>query len=81
MAKAERSTAAARKASTRKLADQTPAYGFQDLLTHLATRTRNTVSVTGVEDTFELLAMPTTIQHRVMELIAEHLEQLKSTPA
>lgn len=81
VAKAERSPAAARKASTRKLADQTPAYGFQDLLTHLATRTRNTISVTGVEDTFELLAMPTTTQHRVMELIAEHLEQLKSTPA
>ncbi|WP_431710475.1 IS1634 family transposase [Glutamicibacter uratoxydans] len=80
VAKAERSPAAARKASTRKLADQSPAYSFQDLLTHLATRTRNTVAVDGVTETFELLAMPITTQHRVLELITEHLEKLKSTP-
>lgn len=79
--KAERSPAASRKASTRTLETGDPAYGFQDLLTHLATRTRNTISVAGVKETFELLALPTATQHRAMELITAHLEQLKSTPA
>ncbi|QRQ79323.1 hypothetical protein [Glutamicibacter protophormiae] len=81
VAKAERSPGAARKASTRTQANGESAYGFQELLTHLATRTRNTVSVAGVEETFELLALPTTTQHRVLELIGQHLERLKSTAA
>lgn len=79
--KAERSTTAARKASTRKLATGETAYGFQGLLTHLATRTRNTVSVAGVQESFELLALPTTTQHRAMELITAHLEKLTAQPA
>lgn len=76
--KAERSPAAARKASTLTLETGDPAYGFQDLLTHLATRTRNTISVAGVKESLELLALPTTTQHRAMELITAHLEKLKA---
>lgn len=76
--KAERSTAAQRKASTRKHADQSPAYGFRDLLTHLGTRTMNTVSMTGMDQTFELLAMPTAVQHRAMELVDQHVTNWRS---
>lgn len=72
--KAERSPAATRKASTRTLANQSAAYSFQGLLGHLGTRTRNTVAVDAVEGSFELLAMPTTTQHRAMELINKHLK-------
>lgn len=45
--KATRSAAAQRKASTRKLETGETAYCFQGLLTHLASRTRNTVRIAG----------------------------------
>lgn len=76
--KAQRSTAAQRKASTRKLVDGQPAHSFRDLLTHLGTRTLNTVSMTGMERDFELLAMPTTVQHRAMELVDQHLKNWRA---
>ena len=72
VAKVVRSVAAARKASTRKLDDGTTATSYQDLLTHLGTRTRNTTSVPGTEKTFELLSLPTPRQQRAMELIDLH---------
>ncbi|GAA1877182.1 IS1634 family transposase [Paeniglutamicibacter psychrophenolicus] len=72
VAKVRRSAAAARKASTRKLEDGTTATSYQDLLTHLATRTRNTTSVPGTEATFELLSLPTPRQQRAMDLIDLH---------
>lgn len=72
VAKVHRSAAAARKASTRKLDDGTTATSYQDLLSHLGTRTRNTVSVPGTEKTFELLSLPTPRQHRAMDLIDLH---------
>lgn len=72
VAKVERSAAAARKASTRKLDDGTNATSYQDLLAHLGSRTRNTASVPGTEKTFELLSLPTPRQHAAMELIGQH---------
>lgn len=70
---ATRSEAAQAKASTRTLADGTPAYSFRTLLTHLATRTRNTLHATGTTATFELTALPTPVQRRAQELIDQHL--------
>ena len=67
-----RSAAAARKASTQKLADGTPAYTYQALLRHLATRTRNTMAMAGTTGTFELLATPTQTQHQALTLIHDH---------
>ncbi|GAA3323994.1 IS1634 family transposase [Paeniglutamicibacter sulfureus] len=74
VAKVERSAAAASKASTRKLDDGTTATSYQDLLTHLGTRTRNTTSVPGTERTFELLSLPTPRQQRAMDLIDHHIK-------
>ncbi|GAA5225552.1 hypothetical protein GCM10025778_00820 [Paeniglutamicibacter antarcticus] len=72
VAKVNRSDAAARKASTRKLDDGTTATSYQDLLTHMGTRTRNTTRVPGTEKTFELLSLPTPRQQRAMDLIDHH---------
>ncbi len=74
VAKVNRSAAAARKASTRKLDDGTTATSYQDLLTHMGTRTRNTTSVPGTEKTFELLSLPTPRQQRAMDLIDHHTQ-------
>ncbi|NVM98115.1 IS1634 family transposase [Arthrobacter sp. SDTb3-6] len=67
-----RSSAATRKASTQKLDDGTPARSYQDLLRHLGTRTRNTMTRTGQNGTFELLATPTPTQHQAAVLIHDH---------
>ncbi|MDJ0315520.1 IS1634 family transposase [Arthrobacter sp. H35-D1] len=67
-----RSAAAARKASTQQLADGTLAYTYQALLRHLATRTRNTMTMAGTNGTFELLATPTQTQHQALTLIHDH---------
>lgn len=72
VAKVDRSAAAAHKASTRKTGDGTTATSYQDLLSHLASRTRNTTSVPGTETTFELLSLSTPRQHAAMELIDHH---------
>ncbi len=70
--KVVRSAAAASKASTRKLDNGTTATSYQDRLTHLGTRTRNTAMVPGTEKTFELLSLPTPRQYRAMDLIDQH---------
>ena len=70
---ATRSDAAQAKASTRTLADGTPAYSFRALLTHLATRTRNTLRAAGTTATFELTALPTPVQRQAQELIDQHI--------
>ncbi|MEO5781390.1 UNVERIFIED_ORG: hypothetical protein ABIB19_003995 [Arthrobacter sp. UYEF10] len=72
VASVHRSTAAARKASTRTLDDGTPARSYQALLRHLGTRTRNTMKMTGTTGTFELLAAPTETQHQALNLIHDH---------
>lgn len=71
---ATRSHAAATKASRRTLADGSAAYSFRSLLTHMATRTRNTLRPTGTEATFELTALPTTTQRQALELIDQHTD-------
>lgn len=70
---AVRSPEASRKASTGTLTDGTPAHTLRSLLTHLATRTRNTLRATGTTTTFELTALPTPVQRRAAELIDTHL--------
>ncbi|WP_434616395.1 IS1634 family transposase [Arthrobacter sp. A5] len=72
VASVHRSIAAQTKAHTQKLADGTPARSYQGLLTHLATRTRNTMNIIGTTGTFELLAVPTPIQHQAAILIQDH---------
>lgn len=71
VAKLERSAAAARKISTRKIDKGTIATSYQDLLAHLATSTRNSATVPGTEKTFELLSLLTPRQQRAMDLITE----------
>lgn len=70
---AVRSPEARHKATTRTLPDGTPAYSFRALLTHLATRTRNSLRATGTTATFELTALPTPVQRRAQELIDQHI--------
>ncbi|WP_035776450.1 IS1634 family transposase, partial [Arthrobacter sp. H5] len=86
--KVARSTDAERKASTRKLDDGTTATSYQDLLAHMATRTRNTTKLTKPQTpehdsingqhepasdlTFELLTVPTARQRRAMDLVDHH---------
>ncbi|OIH85746.1 hypothetical protein BLJ79_06240 [Arthrobacter sp. UCD-GKA] len=52
--------------------DGTTATSYQDLLTHMGTRPRNTNSVPGTEKTFELLSLPTPRQQCAMDLIDHH---------
>lgn len=78
VAKVERSAAAASKASTRKPGDGTTATSYQDLLSHLGTRTRNTMKLARADRpgdrnlTFELLSLPTPRQHAAMDLLDHH---------
>ena len=68
---ATRSPQAQTKASTRTLENGDPARSFRTLLSHLATRTRNTLRATGTT-TFDLLALPTPTQRQATELIDQH---------
>ncbi|MDP9210250.1 MAG: IS1634 family transposase [Actinomycetota bacterium] len=68
---ARRSEAAERKAATQHTDDQLPARSFGDLLSHLATLTRNDMHVAGTPDdqTFQLLTVSTPSQQRAFDLI------------
>ncbi|MEO6529695.1 MAG: IS1634 family transposase [Specibacter sp.] len=77
VAAVNRSAAAQRKASTQQLADGTPAYTYQGLLRHLATRTRNTMTMAGTTGTFELLATPTPTQYQALDLIRDHAKNYR----
>jgi len=68
VARAEPSPAARRKATTKRTADGLPAHSFRSLLADLATLTRNTVRF-GHGTTTELLASPTPIQSRALDLL------------
>ena len=68
VAKAEPSPAAKRKAATKRTADGLPAHSFRSLLADLATLTRNTVRF-GRGTTTELLATPTPLQQRALDLL------------
>jgi hypothetical protein len=69
VAKAEPSPAARRKATTKRTADGLPAHSFRSLLADLATLTRNIVRF-GRGTTTELLARPTPVQSRALDLLA-----------
>ena len=68
VAKAQTSPAAKRKASTKRTDDGLPVHSFRSLLTDLATLTRNTVRF-GRAATFPVLATPTEIQRRALDLL------------
>jgi hypothetical protein len=69
VAKAKPSPAARRKATTKRTDDGLPAHSFRSLLADLATLTRNTVRF-GRGAATELLARPTPVQQRALDLLA-----------
>ena len=69
IAPATRSAAAARKASTRTAEDSQPVRSFRGLLDHLATLTRNDIQYGPEGPIVPTLAVPTTTQRRVFELL------------
>jgi hypothetical protein len=68
VAKATRSTAAARKAQTKTTTAGHPAHTLRELLADLATQTRNTIRVADSPATFTKLTEPTPLQIRALEL-------------
>jgi hypothetical protein len=68
VAKAQPSPAAKRKAATKLTDEGLPVHSFRSLLADLATLTRNTVRL-GRATTFPLLATPTDIQRRALDLL------------
>jgi hypothetical protein len=68
VAKAQPSPAAKRKARTKQTDDGLPVHSFRSLLADLATLTRNTVRF-GRAATFPVLATPTEIQRRALDLL------------
>ena len=69
VAKAERSPAAKRKASTHKTSDGDTCHSFTSLLTELALIVRNTNRVRGKQATFDTVTQPNTTQARALELL------------
>jgi transposase len=70
VAKAERSTAADKKAATKRTNDGLPVHSFRSLLTDLATVTRNTMAMTNSpETTFVLYPKFTPLQERAFQLL------------
>ena len=66
--KARRSQAADRKAATKSTPDGLPAHSLHDLISELATQTRNTIRLADSDATFTKLTAPTPIQTRAHEL-------------
>jgi hypothetical protein len=73
VAKAEPSPAATRKARTKRTDHGQPVHSFRTLLADLATLTRNTVSC-GKAPRMALLARPTEIQQRALDLLGVKLQ-------
>jgi hypothetical protein len=69
VAPARRSAAAAVKDARKTTPDKLPVRGYHELVAHLATLTRNTVSFAGKH--LEKLATPTPEQRRVFELLGK----------
>ncbi|KKL64450.1 hypothetical protein LCGC14_2164920, partial [marine sediment metagenome] len=69
VAKAHRSPAAHKKASTRTTPNGDAAHSFETLLDHLATLTRNTVTIGDTDITIDKLTEPTELQHRAFNLL------------
>jgi Transposase DDE domain len=70
VAKATRSPAAQRKASTKRTAAGEPCHSYHSLLDELATQTRNTIRLPGAPATFDKLTQPTDLQARALDLAA-----------
>jgi hypothetical protein len=68
VAKAARSTAAQRKAQTKRTTAGERCHSYRSLLADLATLTRNTIRPAGAPATFDKLAQPTDLQARALEL-------------
>jgi hypothetical protein len=66
---ARRSATATAKDTAKITPDKLPVRGYQELVAHLATLTRNTISFAGKR--FEKLSAPTPEQHRVFELLGK----------
>ena len=70
VAKAQRGDAAERKARTQRTADGALCHSFHSLLEHLATLTRNTISLPAQGGlSFEQLTLPTPLQRQAFELL------------
>jgi len=69
VAKAERSPAAKRKASTHKTADGDTCHSFTSLLAELALIVRDTNQISGTEATFTKVTRPNRTQARALELV------------
>ena len=66
---ARRSATATAKDTAKITPDKLPVRGYQELVAHLATLTRNTISFAGKR--FEKLSTPTPEQHRVFDLLGK----------
>jgi transposase len=66
---ATRSPSAHAKAGSARTADHFPAHTLTDLLADLATLTRNQISTSASEHTFQRLTTPTPLQHRALGLL------------
>ena len=70
VAPAKRSPSASKKAATKRNDADEEVRGFRELLDHLATLTRNTMTVaTETRSSFELISTPTPTQRRAFELL------------
>lgn len=67
VAPAQRSRSAQQKAASKQTADGLPVHSFRSLLADLATLTRNRVRLG--EQAFDMLASPTAVQQRALELL------------
>lgn len=70
VAKATRSPAAQRKATTKRTAAGEPCHSYHSMLDELATQTRNTIRLPGASATFDKLTQPTDLQARALDLAA-----------
>jgi hypothetical protein len=76
VAKATRSPAAQRKASTKRTPADQPCHSLASLLSELATRTRNSIQPAGTDATFDQLTDPTQLQAHALTLITEHIPKI-----
>jgi transposase len=70
VAKATRSSAAQRKAQTKRTTAGDPCHSYRSLLAELATVTRNTIRLPATSATYQKLTQPTDLQARALDLAA-----------
>lgn len=69
VAKAERSTAAATKATSKHTSNGHPCHSFPSLISELALRSQNTIRPHGTDTTFNQLTQPSPLHLRALKLI------------